>query len=89
MYDESSKQKSDQFGQLVDGMLKLCREAKAGEGTARAAALSVVVMTYCMAETIPDAVKKFRDDIPKIEMAIRELFGIVDSIIDRERQQRQ
>lgn len=51
----------------------------------RVALLTVTSMTYCMNECIPDALRDFREDIPKIEEAIKYLFGAVDQMIDKGR----
>ena len=74
----------DKFGECVMDLMKVMHKYEYPE--IKSALLSCVTMVYCMAECIPDAIKDFREDIPKMEDAIRKVFGSVDQMAAKGRE---
>lgn len=75
----------EKFGECVMDLMKVMHKYEYPE--IKSALLSCVTMTYCMAECIPDAIKDFREDIPKMEHAIRTVFGSVDQMSSKGREE--
>ena len=75
----------EKFDECVMDLMKVMHKYNYPE--IKTALLSCVTMVYCMAECIPDAIKDFREDIPKMEHAIRKVFGSVDKMATKGREE--
>ena len=82
---KSDEQKAEEFQRCCLELWGVLRKYD-DYATSRQSLLAVLTTMYCMAECIPDAIKKFRDDIPRIEKTIRNIFGDVDQMAAKGRE---